>query len=85
MATPQRMTFEIIMGLVRAGILTASSGDLLRQPDFAHEGLEARFGAQGVEVRVNFEVLHLVIVRSVGAFERLKGGFFVAQSEVERG
>ena len=58
---------------------------LLRQPDAAHEVLEARFGAQGVVVRVNFEVLHLEIAYSVGAFERLKGGFFVAQSDVKDG
>ena len=36
-------------------------------------------------MRVNFEVLHLEVVLSVGAFERLKGGFFVAQSDVKDG
>jgi hypothetical protein len=33
-------------------------------------------------VRLNFEVLHLEVVLSVGAFERLKGGFFISQSVV---
>jgi hypothetical protein len=40
-------------------MVPAPAAVLLRQPDAAHEVLEARFGAQGVEVRVNFEVMQL--------------------------
>jgi len=36
-------------------------------------------------VRVNFEELHLEVVLSVGAFEQIKGSFFVAQSDVKDG
>jgi len=61
-----------------------SARALLRQPDAAHEVLEARFGAQAVVPR-SIEELDLEVVLPVGAFERLKGGYFVVQSVVKDG
>jgi hypothetical protein len=54
---------------VRCLHLSSAWNSLLRQPDAAHEVLEARVCAQGVIVRVYFEVLHLQVMRRVGSFE----------------
>ena len=62
--------------LTKIGIDEANR--LGRKSDTEHKVCEARIGAQGVIMRQDFEVLHLRIVRRVGAFERLEGCLFVA-------